>query len=208
MEKTNSENKKIGTLIEVEYKYRANWINKEKFISKCRKFKPFEYLKVSGPDTYYENGEGKILRWRHNEDLDELTIKSRMSNSSSLVRQEIDMECTRTPVKDIIKFIEILNFKKLFRLYKDCEIFWFKGKTGTACIVYYTVHHKGRRDRSFIEIEAEKGQNLTIKQSKELVLEWEKKLKLKPEQRLNATLLEIYSDKKTSLFKSSTTQDY
>lgn len=194
----NSILKKGNIFLEIERKYRANWINKEEFIDKCKLNKPYKKLNITGPDTYYENNE-YVLRWRRSKDTNELTIKHRLSESSSLVREEIDLKVPNNHPKTIIKFITSLGFTKLFRIYKECSIFWYKTDKGTVSVVFYTVRKKNDKDRQFIEIEPEKG--IPIHQSKSLINEWESKLGLSPGSRLNSPLLEIYSNKNTLLLE-------
>lgn len=178
---------------EIEQKYEADGVDWDKFVKKACSFGPFKQLKIYGPDTYYTVGR-QTLRWRAGKDKSELTVKSRYSDKSTLVREEIDLNIGGNSSKTIIKFIRALGAKRLFRIYKDCHIFWFERKEGSVSVVIYEVSCKGKKKRQFIEIEAEKGQN--YKASKKLVRVWEKRLKLKPNKRINKSLYEIYSGKK------------
>lgn len=198
----NISKRKVSNFLEVEYKYRANRIDKYNFLKKCLSLNPCKNIVVTGPDTYYENKNGSVLRWRLSEDLNELTIKKRFSKKNSLVRKEVELDISDNSVKNTIRFINTLGYKKLFRIYKECNIFWYNTELGQVCVVYYTVSHKTKQKRNFIEIEVEKGQNITVDSAKKLVKEWENKLSLNPNQRINSTLLELYSDKKTEMVNS------
>lgn len=198
---------KIGSTLEIEYKYLAGGIERSNFVNLCNKLKPDKKLAVRGPDVYFKNSEGRVLRWRIGPDSDWLTIKSRASETSSLVRRESELEISaidgkRPSKKEIYRFIHDLGFKeKLFRIDKDCDIFWYESKKGEVCVVYYTVYNKDRTPRHFIEIEAEKGQDMTIEEAISLVVYWEDQLGLNPKTRRNTTLLEIYSNELTQMLK-------
>jgi adenylate cyclase class IV len=182
--------------LEIERKYKANTVDWDSFVKKCKKLKPYKELITSGPDTYYERGNF-VIRWRCGEDSNELTIKSRFAKKSSLLRKEVDLKIPFNSPKTVINFIEGIGYKKIFRIYKYCNVFWFQDDIGKVSVVIYKVKSKKHPDRFFIEIEAEKGQS--IKTSKKLIKKWEEKLGLKKSWRINKTLLEIYSDKKTKI---------
>lgn len=178
---------------EIEQKYKADGIDWDKFVKKVCSFGPFKQLKIKGPDTYYALNN-QTLRWRAGKDKSEFTVKTRYSEKSTLVREEIDLNIQSNSVKTVVRFIRALGAKKLFRIYKDCHIFWFERKEGCVSIVIYDVSCKGKKKKRFIEIEAEKGQD--YKKSQKLVRAWEKRLGLKPRKRINKSLYEIYSGKK------------
>ena len=183
--------------LEIEYKYKTQRDKWDAFVTKCRIFNPVSELRTGGPDTYYTKGT-QTLRWRYGEDISQLTMKSRMSNWSPLVRTELEINLERQSPRNIISFIHSLGFKKLFRIYKDCHIFWFATEEGKVSVVIYRVIAKNREDAYFIEIEAEKGQSL--KTSKGLIRMWQERLGLTSTQRSAETLLEIYSEQRTELF--------
>lgn len=182
--------------MEIERKYTANTVDWDVFVKKCKKMKPYKELIVSGPDTYYENGDS-IVRWRYSEDLSELTTKSRFTKKSPLLREEVDLKIPSNDAKTVIRFLDSLGYEKLFRVNKTCHIFWFETIHGKVSVVIYKVVSKDHPDKFFIEIEADKGQS--IKKSKELVRYWEDRLELKKHWRINKTLLELYSDRETQL---------
>lgn len=183
-------------LIEVERKYKTHPKDWDGFITTCKKLNPIDELQVSGPDTYYMLND-LVLRWRLSEDTSELTIKSRYSLSSSLVREESEVLLSDNSIRAVLHFLNRLGFKKLFRIYKHCHIFWFADALGTICAVIYKVESKGKKPKFFLELEAEKG--LSIGTSKELIRKWEKILDLKAYNRVNESLYEIYSGNVTRL---------
>jgi len=185
--------------IEVERKYRSSKKDWKSFIQKCKFLSPSDELVVDGPDTYYGNSEGRVLRWRYNSDKSELTTKARYSMASTLIREESDIEMKNTPVRYIISFIRALGFKKLFRIRKYCHIFWFDEPEGNVCAVIYRVTCRGKVDKFFIEIEAPKGASLSS--SKRMIRKWEQILEIPSHRRINQSLFEIYSGKITPMVK-------
>lgn len=185
--------------LEIERKYRSEKSGWKSFVSLCKSKKPHAELEVDGPDTYYDNGS-VVLRWRCGEDISELTVKSRYSTSSSLIREEeeVYLKGHDNSARGVIRFLKKLGFKKLFRIHKHCHIFWFKDRSGgEISVVIYKVTCRGKKDMYFIEIEAEKGQSVAV--SKKLIGRWEKKLSLLPSRRVDKTLFEIYSGRKTKM---------
>jgi adenylate cyclase class IV len=184
-------------LLEVERKYKSSKKEWEDFILLCRSMNPTQEKLVGGPDTYYINNENTVLRWRAGSDVSELTIKSRYKLSSSLVRREVEINLADNNPKTIIKLIDLMGFRKLFRIRKTCHIFLFDYEGSSMCVVIYKVENKNQKDNYFIELEPEKG--LPVEEAKKFIREWEKKLGLKTFKRLNETLYEIYSGNTTKL---------
>ena len=204
LEKATKEVSDKFKFLEIERKFTYKETKWDSFVSLCRTLSPIEELEVSGPDTYYERpNTSEFLRWRYSEDLQELTIKQRHSKASTLVRQEIDLSITENNVKTVLKFIKDLGFTKLFRIRKTCHIFWFQEEDSTVSVVIYKVTCKNMEDRVFVEIEPEKG--IGISKAKLLIRKYEKLLNLKPHQRINNSLLELYSNKTTPLITKEET---
>ena len=181
---------------EIERKYTYSEKNWDSFVKLCHKYKPIKSELLEGPDTYYENSSGEVLRFRISDDLCELTVKSRHSKSSTLIRDEVDLNIKKNSIKTILKFIKSLGFKKLFRIRKTCHLFWFEDKLGTLNVTIYKIPYNGTT-HTYVEIEPEKGLDAEV--AKKLINKWEKKLDLAPWRRLNKTLLEIFSNKETKL---------
>lgn len=182
--------------IEVERKYRARGRDWAPFVALCRSKSPGRELETMGPDTYFLRGDTAI-RWRVGKDISQLTIKERLSKVSSLVRNEYEIDLAFPSPRAVIAFIKALGFEKLFRIRKQCHIFWYHSEQGNVCVVIYRVSCRGFKDRYFIEIEAEKGQD--EKASRHLVKQWEKALGLSPDRRISRTLFEIYSKRVTAM---------
>lgn len=185
--------------LEIERKYRSEKSGWKSFVSLCKSKNPYAELEVGGPDTYYDNGN-VVLRWRCSQDVSELTVKSRYSSSSSLIREEeeVYLKSDDNSARGVMRFLRKLGFRKLFRIHKHCHIFWFKDRSGgDISVVIYKVTCRGKKDMYFIEIEAEKGQSVAL--SKKLIGRWEKKLSLVPSRRVDKTLFEIYSGRRTRM---------
>ena len=183
--------------IEIERKYSCSKEQWNSFIDLCRSKNPSNEVVVEGPDTYFKKDD-LVVRWRYSEDLSELTIKSRYSKSSTIVREESEIVISEdNQPKMVLLFLKRLGFKKLFRIKKYCHIFWFNTPDGEICAVIYRVVSKNRRDRYFIELEAEKG--LSVSVSKNMIRKWEKELNLPVHRRVNESLYEIYSGEITKM---------
>ena len=183
-------------ILEIERKYSSYKGEWGIFIDLVRSKSPHRELEVDGPDTYYQK-DNVILRWRMGPDISELTIKSRYSLSTSLIREESEISLSNNKPRHVMTFLNRLGFKKLFRIRKNCHMFWIKNDIGVACIVIYKVSSRNQEEKYFIEIEAKKG--LSIAESKELIRYWEKELNLPTHRRMNQTLFEIYSGQITRL---------
>jgi len=184
--------------LEIERKFTATKADWEPFVALCNSLAPSRVLEVSGPDTYFTR-QDTVLRWRHNKDLDELTIKERLSNRSSFVRDELEIKLTSgIAPKEVLSFVKAAGFEKLFRIRKHCVVFWFQDSAvEQVCVAIYRVEHRGSEDQWFIEIEAKKGENPEA--SKRAVMAWAKDLGISPDRVIDKTLLEIYSDRRTAL---------
>jgi adenylate cyclase class IV len=189
--------------LEIEQKYKADHVDWDRFCELVSSFKPKKKLRIMGPDTYYEHkAVPSVLRWRHSADKEEITFKTRLGLRSAFLRNEIDWDLTGTPIKGVLKGIRMMGYHKAFRLYKDCQIFWLSDKEGSVSVVIYDVFCKNFKNKRFIEIEAEKGQDYKL--SKKLVRLWESRLGLHINKRVTKSLYEIYSGKMTPIPDSET----
>lgn len=178
---------------EVERKFTATAKDWAPFVKLCRSFNPDKELIAEGSDTYYCR-DNTYLRWRLSGDLSQLTIKERLSNRSSFIRAEKEVDMTNTAPRAVIAFIKAAGFQKMFRIQKRCHICYFHGEVS---VVIYEVFGRDVDTRHFIEVEAEKGQDPDS--AKRLVSKWCKELGLTEDQRIDATLFEIYSNRRTPM---------
>lgn len=191
------------TYTEVENKYQPN-CTQQIFLKRCRALKPIKYLHTTfGIDKYYRSANGVVLRWRKSEDKSEFTIKYRKNEKNTTVRLEVDLDISNNSSKTIKNFIKLCGFKFVFRIIKNCHIFWFHTSRGIVSVTYYNVIDANRASKSYIEIEAEKNQNLSVDEAKKLILYWEKKLNLQNAKKVNRSVYEIYSNDVTPLLSDT-----
>jgi len=170
---------------------------------------PTRYECVTGPDTYYRQGEN-VTRHRQklNSKTHELTVKRRKSNKSTRDREEIDLHFPeKTTVEDVQAFLGATGFEKEFKLVKTAHIFWLPWNGVELSIVIYDVwrDEEGKKEscRRFIEVEAEKGSEATVVAAKKSVNEWVDifRSNYRLGEPLNESLYEIYSGKRYQLVK-------
>lgn len=174
------------------------WINSQPYVER--------YLHITGPDRYYESGVNVV---RHREDRQdgrhELTVKRRKSDGSTRDRMEIDLHFgKKTKPADVDAFLKATGFTHVFTLVKEAHIFWYKlSENLMATFVIYDVWREGpdgtRLDtKRFIEVEAEKGSNVTSDTAKRHIRNQVKLLQTQfgLGEPLNESLYEIYSGKR------------
>lgn len=156
-------------IAELEFKYSAEDISLNDFISFAEKLNPIKEAEISSWDYYYSHNSGlpfEFIRYRDG-DPPELTLKIKTNEKNNTHRIEIDLPLAKTvSLKLVEKFVNFLGFKENFRIYKFCKIYWFE----KVDIVYYIVYDKemkeiGRR----VEIEARK--DYSFKSTEEALLE-------------------------------------
>lgn len=165
------------------------------------------FIKVCGPDYYYESGEN-VLRHRVDRvDHHELTVKCRKSTTSTRDRLEVDLHfAPKTTPADVQKLLGAIGFKKVINLVKDARIYWvqFTKSLAVTFVLYdsWLTYEDGTEipgtTKRFIEIEAEKGSNVSHDTAKRYIRNLVEQLreKFKLGEPLNESLWEIYSGKK------------
>lgn len=172
-------------------------------------------------DTYYRNELGAVVRHRVGAQEDgtfrnELTVKLRKSNASTINRLEIDLGIkSNTTEQDVQEFLKHTGYKPEFYLAKDSYIYDIKGTffhafghidfECTAAMYGVTVYQPNGDYLSgpdwYIEIEIEKEAKIEEKEALE-ALDWLGKnlrTKLSLGEPINQSLYEIYSGKQYGL---------
>lgn len=198
---------------EIEAKLDGKEVDLKTFLSWAHKLPNIERSEhsVNTPDDYYECGDA-VVRHRGLDGKHELTVKRRKSTSSTRDREEIDLFFSdRTPHASVGAFLRATGYKLAFRLIKDnIYIFWTK-PTPNITLVYciYDVWDEdvpGTR-RRFIEVEVEKGSNVTPETGKRYLRDAVDEMQrmfldasFKPilGEPLNESLYEIFSGKRYS----------
>lgn len=182
---------------EIEAKFAADSVSADVFRAYCNAhLQVIEYKLVEeAPDDYYKSG-ANVVRERHGPH--ELTVKRRKTESSTRDRQEVDLHLDRDKPKDVAAFLEAVGFQKVFRLVKTAHIFWARLSPNlVGTVVWYQVWRadKPQERRVFVEVEAEKGSDVTPDTAKRHVREQVKALQdeFKLAEPLNESLWEIYS---------------
>ena len=178
---------------EIEYKYDANGISMEKFIELIETLPISKKMMVCSYDDYFVNEEGNFIRYRYTDGRGELTIKRKLSDRNNNERIEVNVPTAGDNLGTISAFVDLLNYKHNFGIYKTCKIYW----TGKVDLVYYVVYDKELKElRRFIEIEA--NEDLTWESEQEAwdeIAKYEKLLEplgITPKNRLRKSLFEIF----------------
>lgn len=193
---------------EIEIKLDGTGVDIEEFKQFVFKKHPNSFLCILGPDTYYENGT-HVVRHRKSKRAEgghELTVKRRKSERSTRDREEIDLffDVNRTKQKDVEAFLAATGFTPVFTLTKQAHIFHVPYVGFSVSAVIYDVcidQFDPDKTRRFIEVEVEKGGEISVDSAKRLLGSWVAELKvafpaLADRQPLNDSLYEIFSGKK------------
>jgi hypothetical protein len=180
---------------ELEFKYKADDIKLQDFVSLMATLPIVNQKDVSSWDHYYiGNNEDEFIRYRESTDP-ELTIKRKTTQNNNWQRIEIDLPLDHSRIKSetVSKWVELLNYKHKRSIYKTCFIYW----TTDINFVYYIVYDTDMKEKGrFIEVEVNKyGQNPNgihpdnmLKYGQDVLL----KLGLSPQNRLKKSLFEIF----------------
>jgi adenylate cyclase class IV len=163
------------------------------------------FLYAAGFDYYYESCNGYVARHRHGADVNELTVKARLSDQSIKVRKEGNLHLAQnTPVTEVKESLELMGFNLSFSIYKDCDIYFIEEEGAEISIVWYAVDRpkSKMKRRYFFEIEV---QNAPEKKSLKLLKKWTKiaysLFHLSDEDLIHDSLYEIYSGKRYKTVK-------
>lgn len=183
---------------ELEFKYNADKVRLQDFISVIVDSKPVRRKDVSSWDTYYtlEGSKEEFCRFRDS-DSPELTKKRKVKTSNNWERVESDLPLDPTRVtEDKVSFhVSLDGYKKNFKIYKTCFIYWLDYVNFVYYIVYdEDMHEQGR----FIEVEVNKERIVELggvdKAFEHLKQQEQKlsKLGITPQNRLKKSLFEMF----------------
>lgn len=179
---------------EIEFKYDASNIEMSSFVTFIEEnFKINKKMMVSSYDDYFTDPLNNFIRYRYQDGIGELTIKRKTSDKNNNERIEVNLPTSGDNFKTVEAFVNLLNYKHNFGIFKTCRIFWID----KVVIVYYVVFDKELRPlRRFIEIEA--NEDLTWESEQQAwdeVVKYEKVLtsmNITPKNRLKKSLFEIF----------------
>lgn len=145
----------MDNFVELEYKYKADNVKLEDFVQLMELLKPNKRLDISSWDFYYTKGVDEFVRYRKSAVDPELTIKRKIKTTNNWERVEVDLPLNRDKITDsgVDKFLELLDYKLNFKLYKTCMIFWLD----SVNYVYYITYNENLEELGrFIEVEVNK----------------------------------------------------
>jgi adenylate cyclase class IV len=193
----------LGPHNEIELKFRLQLReDTRRIIEWCQDQKAYRVEKVKGYDRYYRQGEN-VVRHRCDGKAGTLTVKKRTDLNSTTNRVEVDLHFDdKITEKDVQAFLLASGWVFELELLKSATIFWYGHDDYSMTIVVYGIHHNGATDH-YLELEIEKGSDVSIKYAKELLNYWSSKInKALPgvlSAPLNDSLYEIYSGKRYAL---------
>lgn len=203
----------MASLKEIEIKWDASSLHRATFNEKMLLFLSKHSYKnetknAYGFDYYYESDSGRVARHRHGVDVNEITIKARISSKSTTVRHEANVKLTPDmPVTEIECALNLMGFNHAFSIYKDCDIYFVHDGAAEISIVWYVITVPQSKykvpPRTFFEIEVH---NVPEKQSLKILKKWKKLvaegiLNLSDKNIIPESLYEIYTGKKYRLEK-------
>lgn len=193
----------LGNHNEIELKFRVNSSqDQRRLIAWCQDQKAYRVENVRGPDRYYRQGDN-VIRHRCDGGAGTLTVKKRTSMESTTNRLEVDLRFNdKTTREDVEAFLLASGWEFELELSKKATIFWYGFQDYSMTIVAYSIEFEGTTTR-FLELEIEKGSDVSITHAKELLNYWKAKIeKALPGVlgvALNDSLYEIYSGKRYAL---------
>jgi adenylate cyclase class IV len=178
---------------EIEFKFDAQNISVTDFCNLVENFKPSKNIMVSSYDDFFMNENDEFIRYRHNNNMQELTIKRKTSNYNNVERIEVNLSIVPQEYSTINAFVELLGYKHNFRIYKTAKIYWIDN----VVICYYIVYDENMTELNrFIEIEANEDMEfLNELEAWDSIRYYEEKMKcigINSKRRLRKSLFEMY----------------
>lgn len=179
---------------EVELKYDAVNVSMQAFVDLIEsKFKIDKKMTVSSYDDYFVDQSNNFIRYRHHDDVGELTIKRKTTEKNNNERIEVNLPTSGDNFKTVSAFVNLLGYNYDFGIYKTCRIFW----VDKIVLVYYVVYDKELKElRRFMEIEANEASTWESEQQAwDEVVKYERLLEplgITAKNRLKKSLFEIF----------------
>jgi predicted adenylyl cyclase CyaB len=137
---------------EIEFKFDASDISMVDFSNCIEKLNPHKHIIVSSHDDYFTDSNNNFIRYRHNNNSQELTIKRKLSDHNNNERIEVNLSIIPQDKRTINAFVDLLGYKHNFSIYKVCKIYWIDN----VVLCYYIVYNENMIELNrFIEIEAD-----------------------------------------------------
>lgn len=186
---------------EIEFKYNANNINFQDFVTFCDKRDYNKKFYASGHDHFYQNIKNQDAFCRHrtgSELFNQLTFKSKTVNNNNYIRTERNIDLSpKMSQPDVEGLCNEFGYKYKFSLFKNCFIYLFDYYT----LVYYICYDDNMNETGrFVELEMNEDYPWTSEAEamSELIATERlcKSLGISPQSRIKKSLFEIYGDKK------------
>ena len=144
---------------EIEIKWDGSKVERPGFNKAVRKYakgKKYKLVKAAGFDYYHTSREGYVIRHRHGEGTNELTVKARVSKQSTTVRKETNIKIAKacSPLS-VQEFAKELGFGTTLPVYKDCDIYFIQDGKYVVDVVWYRVTCQDAEPRIFLEVEVQ-----------------------------------------------------
>lgn len=182
---------------ELEYKYNADDVSLVEFDKLMRELNFKKKLDVSSWDIYYTQNEktDRFVRFRMSSERPELTKKRKTKDNNNWERIEVDLPLDPERISEdiVANFVGLDEYKKNFKIYKSCFIYFFDDVN----TVWYSVYDENMEEQGrFIEIEINKNKvNELGENYKKALKTLEEKLSIlgiSHQNRLKKSLFEMY----------------
>jgi adenylate cyclase class IV len=178
---------------EIEFKFDAQNISVNDFCRNVESLNPTNHIIVSSYDDFFVNESGHFIRYRHNHNTQELTIKRKVCDHNNNERVEVNMPLVPQDFATINAFVDLLGYAHNFRIYKTAKIYW----VDNVVLCYYIVYDDNMKELDrFIEIEANEHMTFeTEAHAWDAIKLYEEKLKplgINYKRRLRKSLFEMY----------------
>lgn len=181
---------------EVEFKYDARNISIESFHKLCKKFNPSAYLEQYGTDTFYycKHIEQGFCRHRIGNDINQLTYKEKTCTENSVIRREVNVDLEKNTKENVVStFLNYQGYTKQNTIGKASFVYLCNDHV----MAYYVCYDNNMKELGrFIEIEIREDKELGTADDKftQLVVIEKlcKSLGIKPKDRVNSSLFELY----------------
>lgn len=182
---------------EVEFKYKADNVDLQKFDEFCMNKKPNKVVLASGWDHFFNNPKDADAFYRHRigPDMNQLTYKCKKSDINNVIRDEQNVNLAPSENKEHVEaFLARFKYKYNTSLFKTCFVYTYD----RYILVYYIVYDKGMKELGrFIEIEMSEEHSWSNEQEayNELVIIEKlcKAIGLNPQSRVKRSLFEMYA---------------
>lgn len=159
---------------ELEKKFAADHVSEAAFQIWCSNHQPMNGRWGAFPDVYYRNGDS-VVRHRLLGKAGELTTKQRKSATDITDRIEVDLTFgDGITHADVEAFLTLTGWQRELTLVKNfSRVFHFKHGGATVSVALYEVQREGGADkRRFMEVEIEKGSDVTEERARDLLTTW------------------------------------